>query len=275
MASITDCVVEGLKYPFNDIKKTLIIGVLFSILNLISLAIGVRTFNLYRTSIKIADGGIFSLQFSQLPVSDIYIMIALAVISIIISLFIMGYRYNVVKFSITQKEELPGFNNILNIIICGVKYFIAALAYSIIPILALVIGVVLFGDSSILLINFVISIILFVIAFFLLIMALSNMIAHDKLAKAFDLREILANIKNLGWGKYIGIIIFTSIVHMIIIISTGLILSFLSTIFASIVNNPALIVIAFTTAIEGLLITSYCKVFLSRVCGSIYRESIK
>lgn len=39
MASITDYVKEGLKYPFNDIKKILSLGVLFTIINFLALAI--------------------------------------------------------------------------------------------------------------------------------------------------------------------------------------------------------------------------------------------
>ena len=34
MSSMTDYVVEGLKYPFNDIKKLLCFGAIFAILNL-------------------------------------------------------------------------------------------------------------------------------------------------------------------------------------------------------------------------------------------------
>ena len=106
-------------------------------------------------------------------------------------------------------------------------------------------------------------------------MALNNMIAHDKLSKAFDLREIIDNISNLGWGKYIGIILFTSIIYMIIMGSVGLILSFLTVLFAATINNQVFIVSTFISIISGLFINSYFGVFLNRVCGLIYRESIK
>ena len=42
MSSMTDYVVEGLKYPFNDIKKLLCFGAIFAILNLISIAINTK-----------------------------------------------------------------------------------------------------------------------------------------------------------------------------------------------------------------------------------------
>ena len=48
MPSITDCVVEGLKYPFNDIKKLLVFGILFVIFDLLSLAFSLKTLDITR-----------------------------------------------------------------------------------------------------------------------------------------------------------------------------------------------------------------------------------
>lgn len=278
MASITDCVVDGLKYPFNDIKKLLGFGIIISILNVVSLFLSFKLMDSYRITLRIlenSNGNAMPINFSQLHLGDVYSIIILTFISFIITLLILGYQYDIVKFSIEKKESLPKLNNILNIFKKGIKYFIAALAYNIIPGLILLIGTVLVHDSSILSVIFLISVLLFIIAFFLQIMALNNMIAYDKLSKAFDLREITGNISNLGWNKYIGIIIFTIIIYMIIMSVVGLILSFLITLFAATVNNQVFIVLTFLAIISGLFINSYFGVFLNRVCGSIYRESIK
>ena len=278
MASITDCVVEGLKYPFNDIKKLLGLGVLFAVMSLLSFGSSLKSFDVFRASVDVIEktnGHFSTLQFSQLPAGDIYTLIGLAIVSFIVALFIMGYQYNIVKFSIDKKDELPGFNDILDIFIKGVKYFIVTLAYNIIPILVLVGGLVLIQDSSALLFVFLISMILFIIAFFLLIMALNNMVAYDDIRKAFDFREILDNIENLGRGKYIGIVIFTLIVYMIIMAATSFILSLISVLFAATISNQAIWVSAFIAIIEGLFVDSYGALFYNRVCGSIYRESIK
>lgn len=278
MASITDCVVDGLKYPFNDVKKLLGFGIIISILNVVSLFLSFKLLDSYRITLRIlenSNGNAMPINFSQLHLGDVYSIIILTFISFIITLLILGYQYDIVKFSIEKKESLPKLNNILNIFKKGIKYFIAALAYNIIPGLILLIGTVLVHDSSILSVIFLISVLLFIIAFFLQIMALNNMIAYDKLSKAFDLREITGNISNLGWKKYIGIIIFTIIIYMIIMSVVGLILSFLITLFAATVNNQVFIVLTFLAIISGLFINSYFGVFLNRVCGSIYRESIK
>ncbi|MBQ2635179.1 MAG: DUF4013 domain-containing protein [Methanobrevibacter sp.] len=278
MASITDCVKEGLKYPFNDIKKLLGFGGLFALISAISVFMSVKSFDIFRNTVHIVENTNVTasqLSFSQLPAGDIYLVAGLAVISFIISLFIMGYQYDIVKFSIDKKSDLPGFKDILGMFIRGIKYFLVTLAYNIIPIIVLACGILLVGDSSILPVVILISVLLFIIAYFLLIMALNNMIAYDSLKKAFDFKEITGNIANLGWGKYIGIIIFTIIVYMIIMVAVSFVLSFIAVILAATISNQAIVISIVIAVIEGLFIDSYGTVFFNRVCGSIYRESIK
>ena len=163
----------------------------------------------------------------------------------------------------------------MGLFIRGIKYFIVTVAYNIIPMIVLFGGILLMGDSSALLAVVIVSMVLFIIAYFLLIMALNNMIAHDNLKKAFDLREIIGNIANLGWGKYIGIILFTLIVYMIIMVAVSFILSLITGVFIATVSNQAFIISIFVAVIEGLFADSYGAIFYNRVCGSIYRESIK
>ena len=277
MASITDCVVEGLKYPFNDIKKFLGFGVLFALLSALSTYIGIKSFDIFRTSVHIAEKTNTTashIPFSQLPAGDIYIVAGLSLLSLIVFLFIWGYQYDVVKFSIDKKSDLPGFADILGMLIRGVKYFIVTLAYSIIPVIVFVAGMTL-GDSSAFIAVSLISMLLFIAAYFIMIMALNNMIAHDSLKKAFDFSEITGNISNLGWGKYIGIMLFTIIVMMIISVAVSFVMSFITVGFAAVINNQAVVISFVIAIIQGLFIDSYMSLFFNSVCGSIYRESIK
>ena len=278
MASITDCVVEGLKYPFNDIKKLLGCGVLFAIISALSVFMSVKSFEVFRTTIHMVENtnsSVSQIPFSQLPAGDIYLLAAVGIISFIISLFILGYQYDIVKFSIEKKSDLPGFSDIVGMLVKGIKYFIVVAAYNIIPAIVFFGGVALIGNSSALIAVIAISALLFIIANLLMIMALNNMVAHDSIKKAFDFSEITSNISNLGWGKYIGIIIFTIIVYMIIMFAVSFILSFITGIFIAAISNQALAISFFIAIIEGLFIDSYGAIFYNRVCGSIYRESIK
>ena len=278
MASITDCVSEGLKYPFKDIKKLLSLGGIFALLSAISVFMSVKSFGIFRDAAHIAEKAnttVSHLSFSQLPAGDIYLVAGLAVISFIISLLILGYQYDIVKFSIEKREDLPGFSDILGMFIKGIKYFLVCLAYSIVPILVLIGGIVLVGNSSILPVIVLIWMLLFIIAYFLLIMALNNMVAYDSIKKAFDFKEITGNIANLGWGKYIGIVLFTIIVYMIIMAAVNFILSFIVATMAATISNQALVISFVIAVIEGLFINSYGTIFYNRVCGSIYREAVK
>ena len=77
MASITDCVVEGLKYPFNDIKKLLGFGVLFALISVISTFIGFKSMDIFRAAVhinEVTNGTLSQIPFSQLPAGDIYIV---------------------------------------------------------------------------------------------------------------------------------------------------------------------------------------------------------
>ena len=152
MASITDCVVEGLKYPFNDIKKLLSFGVLCALISVVSTFIGVKSLDIFRATVHIAEktnGTVSHIPISQLPVGDMYLVAGLIIVAFIISLLIMGYQYDIIKFSIDKKEDLPGFGDILSMFVNGIKYCIVILAYNVIPILVLVGGAALAGESSI------------------------------------------------------------------------------------------------------------------------------
>lgn len=278
MASITDCVVEGLKYPFNDIKKLLGFGVLFVIFELCTMAFTIKTVDVTRIIIRTMENTnatASTLNISQLPNLDIYLAFAILAIGFIVALFIMGYQYNVLEFSISKKEDLPGFGDILGMLVRGVKYFIVSIVYSIPPMFVAFLAIILTNNSSVWPVMMLISVLLLIICYFLLIMALNNMVAHDSLKKAFDFRQIIDNISNLGWGKYIGTVLFTVIVFIIINMAVGVVLSFLTVMFAAAINNQAIVVSAFITIIEALFVSSYCSVYFNRVCGSIYRESIK
>ena len=278
MASITDCVVEGLKYPFNDIKKLLGFGLLFVIFDLISMAFTLKTVDVTRMIIQTLEktnATASTLGYSQLPHWDLYLAIAMLIVGFIVSLFIMGYQYKVIGFSIDRKDDLPGFEDIVGMLIKGIKYFFVAIVYSIPSMVVLFLAILVTNNSSAWPVIMIIAVLLGIICYFLLIMALNNMVAHDSLKKAFDFREIIDNISNLGWGKYIGTVAFTVIVFMIINLAVGMILSFLTVIFAATINNQAIVISTVISVIEALFVTSYCSVFFNRVCGSIYRESIK
>ena len=267
MASITDCVVEGLKYPFNDVKKLLGLGVLFAIINLLSMFFAMNTFDMYRVVIHTIENTtvpISSLNMSIIPSSNIYVAVGIAIAGLIVGLFILGYQYNIIGFSIDKKDELPGFTDVVDIFVKGIKYLIVSVAYNIPAMIVMAASMMFLDNMGVMSALMVISFVLLVIGYFLLVMALNNMVAHDSIRKAFDFREIIDNISNLGWGKYIGTILFTVIVFMIINVAVGLVLCLLAVSFAAAIINQAFAVSIFIGVIEALFVSSYCAVFFNR-----------
>ena len=127
MASITDCVVEGLKYPFTNIKKILGIGVLFALVSALSTVRGIKSFDIFRMSIHLVENTnstVSQIPFSQLPAGNIYLVVGLSVISFIVGLLILGYQYDVVRLSIDRKAELQGFDDIAVVLVSAIEYVI-------------------------------------------------------------------------------------------------------------------------------------------------------
>ncbi|WP_405294732.1 DUF4013 domain-containing protein [Methanobrevibacter sp.] len=280
MASITDCVVEGLKYPFTDIKKVFGLGVLFTIVELLLMALTIRSVDVTRTVIDTVEHNAnltaSGMNASMLSSGDTFLGVAMMIIAFVAALFIMGYQYNVIDFSINKKDDLPGFADILGMFIRGIKYFAVSLVYGIPVVLVMMLGILVsVFNSSLFVVVMMISLLFAFICYLLWIMALNNMVAHNSIKKAFDLSEIIGNIANLGWGKYIGTVLFTVIVFVIINMAVGVVLSILSAAFAAAINNQAIVISVVIGVIEAFFVSSYLTVFFSRVCGSIYRESIK
>ena len=269
MANMTDLVNEGLKYPFNDIKRILSFGVLFTLLSIVEVEIGVKFLYLLRFVEESSKN--FS-TINSFFTNDVYIIALFSVICFIISLLIMGYQYNVLKFSITKNNDLPGFN-VLNLLKNGVKYFIVSLVYNIIPIIVLIASLELLPIYSSAYLLAILAFILFIICNFLQIMALSNMVDTDKFAKAFDLRDITDKIANIGLVRYIRIILFTLLIYAIILIVTNIILMLFTSLLFAVAFEQVVAIFVIIVLIEGLLIFPYIGISLHRVYGSIYRES--
>ena len=111
-----------------------------------------------------------------------------------------------------------------------------------------------------------------IFAALLQVMALCNMIDKDELAAAFRFKEILALIKNLGWGRYIGILLFTVIAVMIITVFFGFIFGLIATAISILVGS-AFVLTLVNLILNSLFINPYSSIVFSRVYGSVFREA--
>ena len=173
MSSITDVVKEGLKYPLNDWKKVLTLGVIFLISSLVSFAMEYLVFDNIRIISDNAPFDTVQAALSSLPPNSIALIALSGIISLILMIFCSGYIYDVIKYAIEGKSELPGFSDIKGMFMKGIRAFIVGLAYSILPLILFLLGLMLTVNEavsgSVNMIGVVILLIAIVFAIFILI----------------------------------------------------------------------------------------------------------
>ena len=276
MGSITDIVTEALKYPFNDTRHVLLLGIFCSVVSILSALVQYFSVNIFRF---IANGGIVDGAISSLAQTDFIIVAVLSIIVFILAIFISGYCLKVSKYAVESKFELPSFKNPFKIFITGLKVCVVIVVYYILPIILITLGLLLTVNQSVgSTINMVGLLILLIALIFhifvslFILMAIVNMVVEDKLSAAFKFKDIYAIISNLGWLKYIGIIIFALILHFIIgVFCTVLINVFTGLIGMALSNGIVMIILG--GLISGLIVEPYLNIYLHRVIGSIYREA--
>ena len=279
MGSITDVVKEGLKYPFNDGKKVLTFGIIFLVSSLVSLAMEYLVFDNIRILTDNAPIDTVQAALSSLPPSSMALMVLSWIVTLVLMIFCSGYVYDVIKYAIDGRSELPGFADIKGLFIKGIRSFIVGIAYSILPAILFFLGLMLTVNESVSgSVNAIGTIILLIaIAFaifaaLLQVMALCNMVDKDELAAAFRFNEILALIKNLGWGRYIGILFFTVIAVMIVSVFCGFIFGVIASVI-SFIAGSAFVMALVNIILNSLLLNPYTSIVFSRVYGSVYREA--
>ena len=279
MSSITDVVKEGLKYPFNDGKKVLTFGIIFLVSSLVSLAMEYLVFDNIRILSDNAPIDTVQAALSAIPPSSMALVVLSWIVTFVLMIFCSGYLYDIIKYAIEGRSELPGFADIKGLFIKGIRSFIVGIAYSILPAILFFLGLMLTVNESVSgsvntigAIILLISIVFAIFVALLQVMALCNMVDKDELAAAFRFKEILALIKNLGWGRYIGILFFTVMAIMIVSVFCSFIFGAIATVF-SIIIGSAFVMALVNLILNSLLLNPYSSIVFSRVYGSVYREA--
>lgn len=279
MASITDVVKEGLKYPFNDGKKVLTLGGLFLLTSLISLFMNYFVFDSLKVIENNAPLETFNALLGAIPPSNMALIVVSWILTFIVLLFISGYLYDVIKYGIEGRYELPEFKDIKGIFRNGIRNIIVGIAYSILPGIVFLLGLMLTVNkavgSSVNAIGGIILLLAIVFAIFVSmfeVIAMCNMVAKDELKAAFNFSEILALIKNLGWGKLFGILLFAVIAVMILVVFLEFIFGGISLLISMVIGSAMALVIV-KIIFDSLLINPYVSIVISRIYGSIYRQA--
>ena len=113
---------EAIKYPFNDTKQVLLLGILTGVMGLIAIIPNLG-------SGFIAMPGVIQNINPMLLVSLGLLLLLLSIIQLIISLLINGYSYRIINLSLNRQMQLPELNNWKNMFIDGLKLFVVEFIY--------------------------------------------------------------------------------------------------------------------------------------------------
>ena len=277
MGSITDIVVDGLKYPFNDVNKYLGFGVIQVIMSALFMgafaSTGYYFVQAYKTSVSM---GLDMIDLSVVSPAMIIVSAVLFVLGLIVFVYISGYEFNILKFSISKNNELPAFNDYVGILKDGLKMIAVKIAYAILPGILFLLGLMLAVNDNVgaavnVIGSFIlaIAIIFAIIVAFFLIMATARMVDMGTLRSAFDFREIYELISNMGVVQYVGILIFLAIAIAIINLAASAIFEIFG--FAvALVLPTALASVFLVMILSSLLIDSFTSLATYRVYGSVY-----
>lgn len=214
--SLTEIFNDALKYPFSDMTKFCILGVIMVISSLGSLELG-----------------------------NEIISSVLGLIGVIASLITLGYGVSVVKNAIIKSNEIPDFDLQTNIV-DGLKMAVISIVYYIIPfVIAVIVAFasgffnqiveiatyvsqygpnfvnvipedVMLSLVSSAAITIIIGIILFVIFTLLFYMGLCRFAKYNSLSEGADIPEAARDLARIGIGKVIGWMILLFVIIAVI-----------------------------------------------------------
>lgn len=260
---------DAIKYPLSDYKKWMLVGVVVLCCSL---------------------QGVFAMM--GIYNKALYALFSL--ISLILTILLMGYGLTVIKESIDLEDEIPDFDWVKNFV-DGIKYLVVTLVYFIIPaIIVTIIGFslgsgplsVILTDSNVqkfialngtvtqadilsiapqgvwnslftaIAITTIIAIVLFVLFAIFEYIAICRLAKYESLGEAFRVGEIYSDIREIGLLKIIAYLIIAIIISSI----AGMIFAFVSAI-------PYVGII-----IAALVGYSFILLFNNRALGLLYSE---
>ncbi|MCL2116253.1 MAG: DUF4013 domain-containing protein [Methanobrevibacter sp.] len=185
------------------------------------------------------------------------------ILLLLLQIIYAGYGINIIKKTIALEEGLPEFDWV-GMIIDGIKVFILAILYFIIP--AILSGILSFlgtgfsfaavnNPSAFLVANlllFLIIGILYIIFGLLFIIALGRFAETDSLGAAINVMDVFDKIGQIGWVNFI--------IWIIVLLIINLVLCFVASILSALI-------------IGVIIVAPYFLMYYSRAIGLLYNES--
>ncbi|XRP96705.1 DUF4013 domain-containing protein [Methanocaldococcus sp. 16A] len=278
MRKFEDYITEAFKYAFSDIKKGIIGGLLLAISGVFSVLL----------SILIFTTGVDSNPYNIVKILT-GMLIAIAVgflISLVIEFVIDGYYVRIMKTTVEGFDNLPEWDNLVDLLMRGFLYFIGililAFVFLIIPIILFGISVLLITQDGIIgLVSLMISFVIFVISIILLAFYLPLAEVNFSINGFLGFFEFKKIIKMMSL-KYIVLVIVIGIIILIIesVISAPFILMDVLfsphaySYYANTISPTSAIIQLISATVSGF-VGFFLSVFSKRAIALYYKDKIE
>ena len=226
---------------------------------------------------------------------DLKTLLVLGVIYFLSFLFLpmfllYGYSYRVTKISvegmINGNDPLPGFDDIIDMFVDGIKVILVYLVYMLIPFIIFMIFAFIsdavggYGASVLMAFGAIITDATILFAYLMSMFGVANMAHYDgALKKAFDYKEIIEIIKSVGvvrsLGAYLGLIVISFAIYATVFLLILFVFGFLGIFTGTLGFDMA----AGGIFVAGFIISYFVMLFIvgpfnlilqSRVSGLLY-----
>ena len=230
-----DILSKSISYPFSDLTKFLIVGLIFVISDMDGIFYGLFESNSFMAIIGI-------------------------IIAIVFSVILSGYSIDVIKRGIDNSNEIPDFD-FANNFVEGIKVLIIGLVYFIIPIIITLVLLFMFGAIGAGLDKMagslgIWAVIIFIIFGIFAIIAEARFAISRSIGDALSIGEVFADVKRIG---ILNIILFLIVVSILLIV-LALILSVVAII-------PVIGIV-----IVDLILGGFSMLFVNYGIGLLYSE---
>ncbi|MBQ6511618.1 DUF4013 domain-containing protein [Methanobrevibacter sp.] len=205
---------------------------------------------------------------------------------------ITGYNYRVINTAvhgvINGRDPLPGFEDLIDMFVDGVKVVIVQIAYVLVPVIVFLIFAIVAGQltgilsSALMIVGCLITFALFVVACLMDQMGICHMAYNEgAFSKAFAIKEIKEVIDEIGWfnciATYLGLIIITLVISLVVTAIVYGIFTVFGVSGAVLGVDPSGIFILgalINSAITLFIVGPYLSIFNSRSIGLLYSMQI-
>ena len=205
---------------------------------------------------------------------------------------ITGYNYRVIENAvhgiINGRDPLPGFEDLIDMFVDGIKVVIVQIAYLLVPCIVFIIFALIasqlpdFASVAIMVIGCLITFVLFVVACLLNQMGICHMAYNEgAFTKAFAISEIKKVVDDIGWfeciATYLGLIIITVVISAVvtsIIYAIFIVFGISGAVLGADPSGIFILGLLFNSAITMFIVGPYLSIFNSRSIGLLYTMQI-